>query len=196
MDKWTQSLSTLLPQGYAWPRQPGTVLMQVMQAQGAKHQALYDWCHATAFQWMPHNAVARLAEWEAAVGLPDPCFGTSQTTDQRRQRVLSRVRGQDMPYADSSPGAPGLIAAACAEIGYAGVTVRYNKPLRCGKRLGQRLGALDGRLYVLAPVSSKPFRCGQRAGARLVSRIGAGPDLACHLERVVPARFSINIIFQ
>lgn len=195
-DQFFESLAGLLPQGYAWPRDPHSVWMSVVRSEADELAQYTADVHAMVAQWQPHTAVARLAEWEAATGLPDPCFGSAQTEGQRRQQVLMRLRGVDLLLDDSSHAAPGVIEASCASIGYDDVEARYNTPMRAGARLGRRLGALDGRLYVLAAVGSKPLRCGQRVGSRLVTRVGAGPELACHLDRIVPARFSINVIFR
>jgi uncharacterized protein YmfQ (DUF2313 family) len=191
-----ESLSGLLPQGYAWPRNPDSVLMRVVASEAAELSEHTEAVHAMATQWQPHATVARLAEWEEACGLPDQCLGTAQTEEQRRVSLLRTLRGPALPLADSSPAAPAVIEAACAELGYNAVTVRYNTPFRCGMRAGRRLGALDGRLYITAAVVSAPLRCGMRVGRRLVTRIGAGPELACYLARVVPARYSINIIYS
>lgn len=194
MDKFTQSLSGLLPQGHAWPRDPSSTLMSVIAGLAATFAEHHETVRATVAQWQPHSTVTRLEEWEEALGLPDACFGLEQSQALRHQVVLQRLRGVDLPYEDSSPAAPGVIAQLCADVGYPDVTVRYNTPFRVGRnRVGDRLGALDGRLHVMVPSSSTPFRVGDRVGRRLIERVVAGPNLACYLDRVVPARFSINI---
>lgn len=196
MDKFTQSLATLLPQGYAWPRDPNSVVMRVMTAKASAFRELHEFTNSTVYQWMPHATASRLSEWEAATGLPDKCFGNNQSADLRRKLLLSRIRGLDLPFENSSPASPGVIATICRDIGYDDVVVRYNTPMRVGQRVGRRLGRLNGNLWVFVPVASSLFRCGGRVGSRLVSRLGAGPELACYLNRIVPARFAINVVFQ
>jgi uncharacterized protein YmfQ (DUF2313 family) len=196
-DQFHESLAGLLPQGYAWPRDPDSVLMRVVASEAAELDEHTEAVHAMVNQWQPHATVARLAEWEAACGLPDECLGTAQTEAQRRVSLLRTLRGPALPLNDSSPAAPAVIEAACAEVGFT-VTVRYSTPFRVGRnRVGQRLGTLDGRLYVTVSGAAEPFRVGRnRVGDRLVKRDIVQADLLCYLERLVPARFSINVIFE
>lgn len=195
MDKFWQALTYLLPSGFAWPRDPNSTLMRVMRALAGAFSDLHEFTRLTANQWQPHQTVTRLAEWEEATGLPDACFGTSQSDDLRRKLLLSRLRGTVMAYTDSSPGSPGALVAICAWLGYV-ATVQYNTPFRCGQSVGQRLGVLDGILYVTVTIQSKPFRVGtSRVGDRLLEGQLNGGELACYLKRVVPARYQLNVIF-
>jgi uncharacterized protein YmfQ (DUF2313 family) len=41
----------------------------------------------------PPDSVALLPEWEAALGLPDPCAGPNPTIEQRQQQVVARFAG-------------------------------------------------------------------------------------------------------
>jgi uncharacterized protein YmfQ (DUF2313 family) len=198
MDKFTESLASLLPTGFAWPRDPDSVLMRTISGVAGGFAELDEFIRATVAQWQPHTAVTRLAEWEEACGLPDACFGAGQSEVLRRKLLLLRLRPVDLPYDDSCPAGPGVIASFCTAIGYPGVTVSYNTPFRVGRnRVGDRMGALNGVLNVRVPAGSTPFRVGRgRVGDRLVSRVGVGPELACYLDRVVPARFQINVIYE
>lgn len=196
VDKFAESLAGLLPQGHAWPRDPGSVLMAVIRSEAADLAQHTEDVHAMVKQWQPHTTVARLAEWEASCGLPDTCMGPNQTESERRASLLRTLRPPELAYDDSSPAAPGAIEAACAAIGFT-VTVSYNTPMRVGMRIGDRLGALDGRLYVLVANANRPMRVGlARVGDRLVERDLPETNLNCFLERLVPARFSINTIFE
>lgn len=195
MDKFTQAFAHLLPSGFAWPRHAGSVLMRWLRAAAAAHAELYQFIHATATQWLPHRTALRLREWEEACGLPDPCFGPNQTESQRREVLLAKLRGIDLPYTDSSPAAPSVIEALCAELGYT-VTVKYNTPFRVGvNRVGQRLGALDGKLYVLVSGDFTPFRVGIN---RVTDRLFAAEKdlffLLCYLRKIVPARYEVLVL--
>ena len=124
-------------------------------------------------------------------------FSTEAATrDLRRQLLLSRLRGPVLAYTNSSPASPDAIVAICAGLGYV-ATVSYNLPFRCGvNRVGDRLGALDGRLYVTVTLQSKAFRVGvSRVGQRLLEGQLNGGELACYLQRVIPARYQLNMIF-
>lgn len=198
MEKFFQALQYLLPQGFAWPRHPDSTLMRVLRGLAASFDDLHRYIDSCIEQWQPYTTVKRLSEWEEATDLPDKCFGAAQTDALRRQLLLARLRGPQLPYEDSSPAAPEAIASICASLGYQ-VSVAYNTPFRVGlNRVGDRLGALDGILYVrvLVPVEMEPFRVGQNhVGDRLVKTSQDLAPLVCYLRRIVPARFSIHVTY-
>lgn len=194
MEKFLQALSYLLPTGFAWPRDPDSTLMRVLRGIAGTFDELHQFTTATVAQWQPHTSVTRLAEWEEATGLPDTCFGPDQTEAQRRKMLLARLRGFQPYYPDSSPAAPGSIEAMCAAVGYT-VSVFYNVPFRVGRNhVGDRLGALNGILYVRVSVGLEPFRVGlNRVGDRLVRTEQDLTPLLCYLRRIVPARYAIDV---
>lgn len=195
MDKFWQALTYLLPSGFAWPRDPSSTLMRVMRALALALHELNEFTRLTANQWQPHQTITRLAEWEEATGLPDACFGASQSDALRRKLLLSRLSGPVLTYADSSPASLGSLVAVCAWLGYV-ATVQYNTPFRCGQPVGNRLGALDGVLYVTVTLQSTQFRVGlSRVGDRLLQGALNGGELECYLRRRVPARYQLNMIF-
>jgi uncharacterized protein YmfQ (DUF2313 family) len=197
MDKFVQSFQHLLPGGYAWPRDRESVLMRVLGGMAAAFCDLEALTEAATVAWRPQETNTRLEEWESAVGLPDACFGASQPVEARRGRVLSRLRGPAGPYLDSSPASLGALEAICGDLGYPAVAA-YNHPFRCGRdRVGQRLGLLDGMLYVRMSAQSTPFRAGRnRVGDRLVARPAEVGQLACYLKNYAPARYQLNVIFE
>jgi uncharacterized protein YmfQ (DUF2313 family) len=196
MEKFLQALSFLLPTGFAWPRDPDSTLMRVLRGVAGMFDEFHRFTAECVRQWQPHTAVARLAEWEEATGLPDKCFGPNQDEQTRRKHLLSRLRGPELAFPDSSPAAPESIASMCAALGYE-VSVFYNVPFRVGRnRVGDRLGVLNGVLYVRVNVGVEPFRVGRnRVGERLVrTALELGP-LECYLRRIVPARYAIDVNF-
>ena len=177
--KFSQALAHLLPQGAAWPRDPNSVWMRLIEGFAAAFDDLHNFTTQTVAEWQPHITHTRLAEWEEATGLPDPCFGATQTEADRRARLLARLRGFVGAYPDSSPAALAGLVAFCAAIGFT-VTAAVNTPFRVGRnRCGQRLGVNDGRLYVFVPAA----------------RAAEGAALACAIDRLVPARYSLNIVY-
>lgn len=197
MDKFWQSLAALLPTGYAWPRDPSSTLMRVIRALALALHELHSFSRLTALQWLPHQTTTRLLEWEETTGLPDACFGPNQTEALRRQLLLARLRGPVLKYFDSSPAAPAAIVAIAAWLGYS-ATVQYNTPFRAGvNRVGQRLGALDGKLYITITLQSTFFRAGvSRVGDRLLQGPLNGGELACYLRRYIPARYEPIFVFN
>lgn len=191
-EQFAGSLSTLMPQGYAWPRAPYSVQMRVISAFGHVLDDALQVIHSTAQQWLPHRTATRLAEWEEACSLPDPCMGTAQTPALRLKALLRRLRGPGLPYENSSACAPGVIKQICADVGYE-VEVRYNTPFRVGRdRVSRRVGVLDGRMNVIVQNAGDRFRVGvNRVGDRLIKRLETPVDLECYLLRILPARFEI-----
>ncbi|MFT4191682.1 MAG: DUF2313 domain-containing protein [Comamonas sp.] len=197
--KFAQALAYLLPTGFAWPRHAESVLMRVIDGLAGAFEELHGWTGATVHQWQPARwqdgePATRLAEWEAALGLPDRCMGANQSEAIRRQQVLTRLQGTVLPYENSSPAAPEVIKALCASLGYT-ATVAYNTPFRAGHRVGRALGALDGQLYITVTLPGGRFRAGAHAvGQRLLLGDQVAHDLRCLLRRFVPARFAIHLI--
>ena len=195
MSRFAQSLQQLLPTGFAWPRNPRSVLMRVLHGVAAAFDELHQFVFATAQQWLPHQTTLRLREWEEACGLPDGCMGPDQTEAERRAALMARLRGMQLPYTDSSHAALAVIRSVCAELGYEVRHVAYNTPLRVGiGQVGQRLGQLDGKLYVLVNAVARPMRVGDAAGSRLVTDAKDLWLLLCYLRRIVPARYEVIVL--
>lgn len=196
MDKFAQALAYLLPSGFAWPRDPNSVLMRVLRGLAASFAELHLWSQLTVRHWQPISTT-RLAEWEAACGLPDTCLGADQSEALRRSLLLARLRGPHLAYADSSPAALQGLEDILTGLGFA-VRLRYNTPFRAGRnRVGERLGALNGILYVVMLGQANYFRVGQsRVGSPLASYPQDVGALLCYLNRLIPARFSIQFVFS
>lgn len=179
MNKFSQALAHLLPPGAAWPRDPSSVWMRLVEGVAGALDELHQFTAQAVGEWQPHTTRTRLAEWEEAAGLPDACFGAAQTEADRRARLLARLKGFAGAYADTSPAALAAIVAFCAAIGFT-LTGRYNTPFRVRRdRCGRRLGANDGRVYLFVPVA----------------RAGEAAQLTCALDRVLPARFVLTLVF-
>lgn len=192
-----QALQHLLPTGYAWPRDPDSVLMRVLLGMAASLAELDALTTQATEEWQPAITRTRIAEWEEAVGLPDSCGLDDPSFEERRAAVLLRLRSIKGFYDDSSPAAPAAIEAIAAEYGFP-AKVRYNTPFRVGRdRASQRLGQLDGVLHLFLDGPSDPFRCGvDRVGSRLFKRPRGAVVLGCYLQRHLPARFELRFYFS
>ena len=179
MSQFLQALASLLPQGYAWPRDPDSVLMRVMEGLAARFEELHEFTGQAVREWQPHTTQSRMAEWEAATSLPDPWTPAGLSLAERRTRLLARLRGLSLPYADSSPAAPAVIEALCAALGY-DLEISYDTPARFGTaRCGDRFGALDGMLVI-----------------RLHGIDPAPAELEGFLNRVMPARYGWHFLYD
>lgn len=98
---FASALSALMPRGLAWPRDPNSVMGTSIAALApvwARHVAANNYLLVDAF---PSTAVELLPEWEAALGLPDPCAGESPSLAQRQAQVVARFTntgGASIPY--------------------------------------------------------------------------------------------------
>lgn len=198
IERFTQALAALLPQGYAWPRHPDSVLMRVIRAIAGMHVDLDALTTGFTRQWLPQVTSTRLGEWEACCGLPDSYMPANQTVEQRRAQLLARLRGPVLPYEDSSPAALEVIEAELLAAGYV-VTLIYGYPARVGRaRCGDRLGGERGVLIVrVAGVTVTTARVGvARCGDRLSAWSVSVPALMALLERLIPARFAYTLILE
>lgn len=88
---YLSALQALLPQGRAWPRDPGALLTALLDG-FAKSYALVDAKQTNLLiDAFPETTVELLPEWESSLGLPDPCVGQLATLEQRRTQVVARL---------------------------------------------------------------------------------------------------------
>lgn len=91
----------LLPTGPIWPRESTAVLTRVLSGlmpTYERHSARSTNLIVDAF---PATALELLPEWEATLGLPDPCSGPDPTVATRQAHVVARLAfsgGQSIPY--------------------------------------------------------------------------------------------------
>lgn len=181
---FASALHALMPRGLAWPRDPASVMGQVIAGLSptwAAHTARNNNLLVDAF---PATAVELLPEWEAALGLPDPCAGPAPTIAQRQAQVVARFAGsggQSVPY----------FIQYAALLGYT-VTVTEYVAARVGQsRVGQpifRMGSQWSFVWQInAPLNTiTRSRAGSaRVGDPLASWGNA--VLQCELNEVNPA---------
>lgn len=86
------ALQSLMPQGYAWTRDPNATLTAVLQAladgEGSFHT---DLSRFSENESDPRLTVTMLPDWERAFGLPDPCTPAGQTLEQRHNSLVARI---------------------------------------------------------------------------------------------------------
>lgn len=178
------ALQALMPRGLAWPRDPASVMGQVMLGLAptwARHTERNNNLLVDAF---PATAVELLPEWESALGLPDPCAGPAPTVAQRQSQVVARFAGsggQSVPY----------FVQYAALLGYT-VTVTEYVASRVGQsRVGQPISRMGQQWsfvwQINAPLNTvTQSRVGSaRAGDPLASWGNA--VLQCEINEVVPA---------
>jgi len=180
---------SLLPRGPVWPREDGTAQARALAGLMPTYERLASRDANLLMDAFPTSTFELLAEWEASLGLPDPCAGDTPTLVQRRAQVVARLisrGGQSVPY---------FIARAAA-LGFT-VTVREYAPSRFGQmRFGDRMQSVEwAHVWAIrAPkVTATPFRFGQGLmGERFLTFGNA--VLECELQAVKPAH--TTLLFQ
>lgn len=112
-DAFLGLLQNLLPRGRAWPRDPDAVLTQLLRGLAAGQARTHQRSVKLIDETRPDTTYELLTEWEASLGLPDPCAGADPTVEQRKAQVLARWQadgGQSVPYLISVAAALGITA--------------------------------------------------------------------------------------
>ena len=180
-DDFTAGLMRLLPTGRAWSREPDTVVAQVVATQAPSHARLHARANYLLVDAFPPTAVELLPEWEATLGLPDPCAGPDQTIAQRQAHVAARLTEVD------GPSIPSLTAYALA-LGYA-ITITEFAPRRFGRAFGRPFGgeAWGHAWQVNAPGFSIERRTFGQSRFGEPYALWSNTVLQCELQRLMPS---------
>ncbi|WP_164151619.1 YmfQ family protein [Stenotrophomonas maltophilia] len=118
-------LQQLLPQGVAWPREPGAVLTQLLDAAGEEFARTDVYIERLVEEMLPDSTQQLLPEWEAVVGLPGECSDQVRVDLQGRHvDLLAKLRATGGQSAD-------YYADVAAFYGVP-VTVEEHRPFRAG----------------------------------------------------------------
>lgn len=176
------ALQSLMPRGLAWPKDAAAVMAKSMSGLAptwARHtlqnnNLLIDAFPSTTFQLLP--------EWEATLGLPDPCAGESPTIQQRRAQVVARFTnggGQSITY----------FVSFAASLGYE-VTTQEFAPARAGQtRCGTPDYGLDWAFAwaIELPLTTVTYaRSGLSVAGEPLASWG-NAVLQCEMARISPA---------
>jgi uncharacterized protein YmfQ (DUF2313 family) len=98
---YLRAFQSLMPRGRVWPKDADAIQTQVFtgltQIYG-RNTARANYLLVDAF---PATTYELLPEWEATLGLPDPCAGPAPTIQLRRNQVVARLSnsgGQSIAY--------------------------------------------------------------------------------------------------
>lgn len=93
VDDYAEGLRRLMPRGLLWPEEPDTVQTSVLRALARSFQRTDAAAMTLLSGTLPGSPTTMLPEWEATLGLPDPCAGTNPTIAQRLDQVRGRFVG-------------------------------------------------------------------------------------------------------
>lgn len=99
---YTRALQALMPVGLAWPKTPDAVQTAVLRALADSFQRNDREAICLLKGAFPKTATLMLAEWEATMGLPDPCSaGENNSITKRQAAVVGKLLstgGQSVAY--------------------------------------------------------------------------------------------------
>jgi len=172
----------LLPRGLAWPRERGTNLDNLITAEAVELTRVDRRVADMITESYPLTSGELLPDWERVTGLPDPCVGTPDTVQKRREAVnrkLGATGGQSINY----------YIDVAARAGYT-VTITEYTPFRVGlNAMGDPLASEDWAYawQVNAPAETvRVFRAGQGSAGEAL-RTWGNEILECALNQVKPA---------
>jgi uncharacterized protein YmfQ (DUF2313 family) len=180
-DDYTRALQAHLPRGRVWPREPDATLTKSIKGLAPSSAALNARANQLLVDAFPSTTTELLPEWEATLGLPDPCAGPSPTIELRRAQVVARFIG------DGGQSVPYYVNFAAA-LGYT-ITITEFAPFHFGMTFGMPLCGpdwahawrVDGPIFTI-----ERFELG-------VSEFGepfafwSNNVLQCELQRIAPA---------
>jgi uncharacterized protein YmfQ (DUF2313 family) len=177
------TLQQHLPTGRAWPRDPLSVQSQTIAALAANFQRLTGRAANLLIDGFPATTVELLPEWQASLGLPDPCAGAAVTLAQEQQQVLARFEsngGQSIAF----------FTAFALALGYT-ITVDQFAPFRAGI---SRAGTPDySQAWAFAwqingpPATLTYFTVDSSAVGDNLSFYTGSTVLECEMQRLSPA---------
>jgi uncharacterized protein YmfQ (DUF2313 family) len=186
---YARALQRLLPRGRAWPQDPDSVQARTILGLAGSFHALDASARFLLVDTFPQTAVGMLPEWEASLGLPDPCQGDTPSLPARQNQVVARL-------ADSGGQSPSDLIAYAARLGFT-ITIEEFTPLLCGLGgCGAEILVADAAhtFAVHAPETTVIHaECGLAGCGDLITSFG-NDVLECELEAIAPAH--TVVVFQ
>ncbi|PYD72884.1 YmfQ family protein [Novacetimonas hansenii] len=125
------ALLNMLPRGRIWSRDPDAMPYQLAGVWAPTFQRAAQAAGNLIADAFPGSTVNLLPEWEATLGLPDPCAGESPTIELRRNQVVARLT-------DNGGASVAYFIQFAAALGYV-ITITQFAPARFGMaRFGTR----------------------------------------------------------
>lgn len=179
---YARQMRSLLPLGRLWSRDDDTLLFGLLKGLCLTWDRLTARANNLLVDAFPLTTLELLPEWEASLGLPDPCAGISPTIEARRAQVVARFAaegGQSRAYFISFAG----------QLGYT-IDIANFAPFRVGfSTVGTPLYGADWAyaFAILAPLNTVQwFRAGLGAAGEPLA-YWSNAVLECEINAVKPA---------
>lgn len=183
-DKYLGHLQSLLPQGVAWPREPGTVLTAVLAALADGLHAAHTRADRLIEEADPRTTDELLPDWERVCGLPDPCTGSVGSVAERRAQVVTRLTatgGQSRDY----------FIALARTLGFDIIIAEHRARFHGRRPMGGRYGLREQQfVWEVRPQNGMHFRRQNDETGGAYAAWGM-KSLMCLLERLKPAHTRI-----
>ncbi|KWN77054.1 YmfQ family protein [Burkholderia stagnalis] len=121
---YLRAFQALMPRGRVWPTDSDAEQTQVLAGLTKIYARNTERANQLLVDAFPGTTYELLPEWEATLGLPDPCAGPTPTIQQRRNQVIARLSnsgGQSIAY----------FINFAAQLGYT-VTIKQYTQARAG----------------------------------------------------------------
>ncbi|WP_334034766.1 YmfQ family protein [Burkholderia cepacia] len=185
---FTSALMALMPRGLAWPRDPDSVMGRTIATLApiwSRHVAANNYLLVDAF---PATTVELLPEWEAALGLPDPCAGETPSLAQRQAQVVAR-------FTNTGGASIAYFINYAKNLGF-DVTVSEFTPFRVGVHAAGDSVGVEGWAHtwrINAPSTTiSYFRAGRSAAGEPLESWG-NAVLFCEINSLKPAHTLVII---
>jgi uncharacterized protein YmfQ (DUF2313 family) len=191
-DDYAQQFLSLLPQGQAWPTEPGSTLTRACDGL-SQYWGFVDSRAADLLEREsdPRTTIEILPEWEKAWGLPDPCFPSATTIAERQLMLvlfMTWMGGQSRDYFKS----------VAEFVGYT-IEIKEIAPFMCGiSRVGDTregpppspIEAQNFRWYIGPPEQRFYWQVNVGQVGLTWFRAGSGEaGVDHHLEFSIPTEF-------
>lgn len=176
VEDYAAALAALLPRGRAWPDDPDSTQQAVLRGLAASLERLDADASGLLATSLPGSISPMLPEWEATLGLPDPCLGGTPSFADRAAQVASRFGTQGglsrQRYIDFA-----------AALGF-DITITTYSPFRVGRTPIDNANAIGSPDWYFV------------WGVTVVDNHGglAPSVLMCGLERIKPAETKVILL--
>lgn len=134
-DMFRLALLRLLPRGPIWSRDPDGLPSRLAAIWGKSFARNSQRAATLLVDAFPSTTQELLPEWEASLGLPDPCAGESPTIGQRRAQVVARLT-------DSGGYSIAYYVNFAKTLGY-DISIQEFERSYFGRKFGQKFGGRD-----------------------------------------------------
>lgn len=188
-DIYLRQQQALLPPGPALSRDSGSVITAVLQIFADTWARLHNRAVDMLDEADPRTTRELLTDWERVAGLPDSCFGTEQTVQERRAALVAQLTAR-------GGQSPAYFIEIAGRLGYE-VTVTEYRPFRAGSLSGDPL--CDDEWWFVwqinAPATTiREFSAGISSAGEPLRKWGNEP-LECTVVRYEPAHTLVKFSY-